>query len=313
MATLPLGYGVLCIQSEATDGSTVFIDSSPSSVVINKSGSIQHTTDSAKYGISSIVSFGSSDYLIIPYYLFINIDLWVNIGSYGSGGYIYYGDSQNYLKIESNGTVTFKHQNKSITSLSPLSLNIWNHIYCGHTQSTVVNSYECSPYYGYGVFSYTTVLTQTVSLGINGTVATSTGSIVSNTLMCDGTNINAGLTTPTEIKICQFPGFYEEIRVFTGSIITSDFLPFGTPYPSYTSFTISGLVKEGLNLVPRVIRVYNRTSGELLKSGSSDANGVFLINELPNNQECYVVCLDDDAGTQYNALIQDRVIPQLGV
>ena len=59
---------------------------------------------------------------------------------------------------------------------------------------------------------------------------------------------------------------------------------------------------------PRRVRVYRRSTGELLAAGTSDSSGLFdlVVGTL---DEVYVVALDDESGTAYNALIFDRIEP----
>lgn len=57
----------------------------------------------------------------------------------------------------------------------------------------------------------------------------------------------------------------------------------------------------------RTVRLYNRATGELMASGTSDTNGDFELFTLTNSPVQRVV-LDDDAGPVYNDLI-DRVTP----
>ena len=59
---------------------------------------------------------------------------------------------------------------------------------------------------------------------------------------------------------------------------------------------------------PRRVRVYRRSTGALLAAGTSGADGLFELT-VDTLDEVYVVGLDDDSGTAYNALIFDRVEP----
>lgn len=59
---------------------------------------------------------------------------------------------------------------------------------------------------------------------------------------------------------------------------------------------------------PRRVRVYRRSTGELLAAGTSDSSGLFEL-AIGTLDEVYVVALDDESGTVYNALISDRIEP----
>jgi hypothetical protein len=56
------------------------------------------------------------------------------------------------------------------------------------------------------------------------------------------------------------------------------------------------------------VRAYNRSTGALSGETTSAADGSFEIL-LGSDSEVYAVALDDSDGTDYNALIYDRIIP----
>jgi len=78
-------------------------------------------------------------------------------------------------------------------------------------------------------------------------------------------------------------------------------------YFALEPYRLSGTVKEKGVAVIRTLRCYNRSTGLLFSTDSSQADGTFSINTPDDTTEMYVVALDDDAGDQYNALIFDRV------
>lgn len=73
--------------------------------------------------------------------------------------------------------------------------------------------------------------------------------------------------------------------------------------------TVSGTVAENGTGVARTVRVYSRTNGKLLAETTSAADGSFSFTDLVGTGDRYVVALDDDAGTDFNALIYDRITP----
>lgn len=70
---------------------------------------------------------------------------------------------------------------------------------------------------------------------------------------------------------------------------------------------LAGTVKEKGNPVVRTLFTYFRSTGAFFDSASSEEDGSFSIGVPDSTTEMFVVCLDDDAGDQYNALIYDRV------
>lgn len=75
-------------------------------------------------------------------------------------------------------------------------------------------------------------------------------------------------------------------------------------------YTLSGVVLNAAGEgCARLVCAYRRDTGALIGSTTSHATtGVFSISSSYAG-ECFVVALDDDAGTDYNALIFDRVTP----
>lgn len=91
----------------------------------------------------------------------------------------------------------------------------------------------------------------------------------------------------------------------------SPFTPIGSNAIG-VSGSITGVVKEGItNLNRAVVYLYYRPTGYLIAKVLTDQNGQFQFNGLDvNKNDYFVVALDPDGGTQYNALIYDRVTPE---
>ena len=76
------------------------------------------------------------------------------------------------------------------------------------------------------------------------------------------------------------------------------------------TYFIEGTVKEEGVGVERTVRLYKRSDGSLIGETTSAADGSFSIGGAIDNEEYYVVALDDTSDvTDYNALIYDRIIP----
>lgn len=70
---------------------------------------------------------------------------------------------------------------------------------------------------------------------------------------------------------------------------------------------ITGMVFELGAPVSRVVNVYSRSNGVLLASTKSDKNGKYKMY-LPHDTAYTIVSIDPNK--QYNAVIQDNVVPK---
>ena len=75
-------------------------------------------------------------------------------------------------------------------------------------------------------------------------------------------------------------------------------------------YPLTGTVQDNtMTPVARTVRAYDRSTGELLKETTSSAEtGAFSIGVF-STDPVYIIALDDDAGTDYNAIIFDRIEP----
>ena len=92
-------------------------------------------------------------------------------------------------------------------------------------------------------------------------------------------------------------------------VITDSLLYFTEDQIPY-DYIFRGVIKEKGMPAQRKVMLYRRSSGELINSMISAADGFYYLT-TPYNEEHYIVVLDDDSGDEYNALIQDRVYPSL--
>lgn len=82
-------------------------------------------------------------------------------------------------------------------------------------------------------------------------------------------------------------------------------------FPAGPVKTIAGEVQEeGVGVEGRLVRLYNRSTGELVGEFRSNALGEFLIPAADPAARHFVVAFDDDITPDYNAKIYDNVIPQ---
>lgn len=90
---------------------------------------------------------------------------------------------------------------------------------------------------------------------------------------------------------------------FTNAVPSGFYAGFGIAY------TISGKVTDDTAAATaRTVRAYRRSDGVLQGSATSDAATGNYTVQVPTNDECSLIVLDDAAGTVYNDLIA-RVIP----
>ena len=84
-------------------------------------------------------------------------------------------------------------------------------------------------------------------------------------------------------------------------VATGEYVP-----PVYYYF--SGYVLENGNPVSRELYLHNRFTGELVDTTTSSGNGYYYLETVSSGSH-YIVCLDDEAGEEYNDLIIGNAIP----
>ena len=71
---------------------------------------------------------------------------------------------------------------------------------------------------------------------------------------------------------------------------------------------VSGIVEETSTFVSRVVLIHKRKNGQVANTTKSrKSDGSYALAVPDTSDKYYVVALDDDVGTEYNALICDRV------
>ncbi len=71
-----------------------------------------------------------------------------------------------------------------------------------------------------------------------------------------------------------------------------------------------GYVKEQGSPVLRTVRLYDRTTGELVDETTSSGVGGYYYLTTTISGEHFIVTFDDDEGIEYNALILDKLLPR---
>lgn len=280
----------LLLHADGTNGSTTFTDNGPLALTPSSvGGTICISTAQSKWGGASLdnlrkgeliynssgFSFGNGDFTIEGW-------AWWNTAS-GSqqwglfqvstpGGYATSGG----LSIYAGATGKWALFGSAESSLA-ITTGAWHHfavVRTGTTLKLYVN--------GASVFSTTN------STNYTGTYAV-IGGYYSTAYRSDA--------------------YLDDIRVTKGvARYTADFTPPTAAFENY-AYYISGVVRDDTGTpCARTVRVYDRATGVLLSSTTSDAGTGAYTLYTPSAGEVQCVVLDDAGGTLYNDLVA-RVMP----
>lgn len=318
------------VRSDTTDGSIVFLDASGNdsfSDRVSITGGTHHTTARAKFGASSIAIGGATDSLIIsssPISYPLGFHFWIYLTAFPSeakkilvGRYATSSVSEDacFLSLSPAGLLTYRWfftqaEDSSSVLTSNIPLGEWVHVFC-------LNNYSATYTYGEGHFdnynnvwipgtNYQTVNFQ-MQLGINGIVQNKTG--VNNSASNEYATFST-LYRPPLIVFSNAVYWLDEIFVYDADILPGDFTP-PIRSVSATPFYISGTVKKGSVNVSRVVVAYDRVTGEVIGTATSDPDtGIYTISDLANQDMCYAECLPDPLNPDEPVLHLDRIIPK---
>jgi hypothetical protein len=82
-------------------------------------------------------------------------------------------------------------------------------------------------------------------------------------------------------------------------------------YTFSNKFLYDGYVTQESVPVNRVVRLYHRDTGELVGSTTSSGVGGYYYLDTTISEEHFIVVFDDDLGDNYNALILDKLLPEV--
>lgn len=293
---------VLLLHCDGTNGSTTFTDETGKTVTAN--GNAQISTAQSKFGGASALLDGAGDYLSLAASsdwgfgtADFTVEAWINSSTTGA-----YAD---FIGQFQTGTPSGKWDIKTRFS----STN--NVVFTYHTGSSYVDI-QCSPAVNVNDSSWHHIAVcrtgGNINIFVDGVLKNTTAISGSQPIGLSGNTLLIGYD-PTDGA--YYTGYLDEIRITKGeAIYTANFTP---PSSAFTLPTITGVVSDdtGANAA-RTVRLYKRSDGSLVASTTSNGTtGVYTFNTglpvIPT--EHYVVCLDDASGTQYNALILDKVVP----
>lgn len=289
----------LLLPLTGANGATAFPDKSATPKTVNYIGSVT-TVTGVGIGGSSAQFTGSSARLTVN----DSADLRMRTGDFTIEGFVYAaksGQTENYPRLAAKGGY--------------LAVGGWNIVYFKSSGALVFDVYPDGTTaipVQMGTLADST-LTHFAACRQGGVLRTFLGGVkiseVSNTT--DLNDVNNMLSLGAEPGgASTFIGNMSQFRVTKGyARYTASFTPPSVPFLDYAG-QISGNVKDdaGAN-ASRTVRAYRRDTGDLVGSVSSDAStGNFSFNCKSLGPHT-VVFLDDDAGTQYNALVIDRVVP----
>lgn len=111
----------------------------------------------------------------------------------------------------------------------------------------------------------------------------------------------------------ELSDFGEDGPLLTVTKSSSSFASYGcacvTGFPEYKKYYMEGYTKEKGNPVPREVRAYRSDTGQLMDTTISVSGTGYFWTETTYSGAHYVVCLDDEAGFDYNDLIYSRIYP----
>jgi hypothetical protein len=119
-----------------------------------------------------------------------------------------------------------------------------------------------------------------------------------------------------EAANCVIPDYFQTIEMFhpedwsVTSLHPDDNHSPAVSFPAGPVKLIAGEVQEnGVGVPGRLVRMYNRRTGDYVGEAVTNADGEFIIPAQDPNLPHFVVAFDDDESPNYNAKIFDRVMP----
>jgi hypothetical protein len=187
--------------------------------------------------------------------------------------------------------------------------------YYSGTNSVLGSSTVCDGEWYYGAF---VSISGTIYLYVNGAYDNATGSY-DHFDPC--VSVRIGDSYAGSASVDNWGGGIDESRISnvarTAGYIKSNYYNFWDNLITWESVEsapqhyVEGYVKEFGIPVARIVRLHRRSTGEATSETTSAASTGYYYLTTPYSGEHYVASFDDDLGEEYNALIFDKIIPEV--
>lgn len=114
--------------------------------------------------------------------------------------------------------------------------------------------------------------------------------------------------TGTQLPAWGTYGAPNQVTIKTTASLCLYTAPTGFSYLTPPAYYFSGYVYEQGSPIQRTLFLHNRNDGSLLDTTTSSGNGYYYLSTSYSGSH-YIVCLDDEAGSDYNDLIIGNVLP----
>lgn len=286
----------LLLHCDGANGSTTFTDTSPTPKTVTVAGNAQVSTAQSRFGGASALFDGTGDYLTVPNssaFEFgasdLTIEFWMNTTT-----------TTAYACLLSKDTSLFSPGAWAIliNGTGSGAIQLWN---ASYNQAVVMLSAP-SAAVNDGVWHHIAITRSGSSWGLYKDGALITSITWAGTMAALAVDFAVGRDSGFPAR--DFVGHIDEIRITKGvARYTSSFTPPSVALPD-VAIKVSGVVRDSANaLCARTVRAYDRTTGALLGSTTSNAvTGAYSI-DCSTTSEVNVICLDDTAGVTENDLI----------
>lgn len=292
---------VLAMHMDGANASTVFTDVKGHAVTAV--GNAKISTTQSKFGGASALFDGTGDYLTVA-----DSDDF----AFGTGAF----EISCFLNLNAAGAVAARTiVGQQASTIAANSLAFYLAVSAGNYTALVLKiSNGSTETYPSASFAFAVGVQYHVAVSrVDGVIrffvdGVQIGSDIANTYAIP--NSSAPLRVGRwDNQSFDFNGYIDELVIKKGDGHTASFTPPAAAFLEYAG-QLTGTVRDAAGaLCARTVRAYKRSDGSLIGSAISNAaTGVYSFN-TQTLDACTLIVLDDDAGTAYNALVFDKVIP----